>query len=64
MKKSELLAVLNGLAGDPEVLVRWNDDKCSHVSGIVSATPEHGCTDTLALILDADTKEARDADLA
>lgn len=68
-----LLAVLQELAADPrtsdaldrQVVLRFgipdDDDDEIHVGGLQSAIVDSGCTDHLALVLDADQEPEEDA---
>ena len=61
MTVRELKALLeSAMAVDPEmeVCVRWIEDDCTHIGGIRTASPEYGCTDRQAFIVDGDEKIA------
>ena len=57
MNVTELRVLLDkAIAVDPEmeVCVRFIEEDCTHVGGTESASPEYGCTERQAFIIDGD----------
>ncbi len=55
-----LRKLIADLPDEMPVLVRWNDDRCCHVSEALPATVETGCTESPALMIDPDMDGAED----
>lgn len=65
MTVRELKALLeDAMAVDPEmeVCVRWLDELCTHVGGISTASPEYGCTERQAFVIDGNETVAPPGD--